>query len=110
MSLDIFWWIFLCLLVLLHFGSTRFSHKKRINLRAYIVHLMLDDEIRERHKRTFEDWISKTRASDAKGLSYQAQNIIEIMADKLDQDYSVLSASEIMWRVKNVQEQEDRDA
>jgi hypothetical protein len=47
----------------------KLSQGKRLNLRNYIVYLLLDDSIRADHKAKFEQWIQQSNAKNAMDLS-----------------------------------------
>lgn len=90
-------WVLFGLLVLWYFAGQRFSHRKRLHLRNYIVYLLLDDSIRNDHKAKFGQWIQQSDARDAMHLSLQAGNVVENMADSLAAGGSTLGAHAILW-------------
>ena len=76
-------WILFALLLVWSIMSLRFSHRKRLNLNSYVAYLLLSDQIREKHKHAFVEWIRGSRAQDAMSLWLQADSVTEGMADQL---------------------------
>jgi hypothetical protein len=68
-------WILFVLASFWYLRSVWFSHSKRLHLRSYIIYLLLSDEIRNRHKQDFEQWIRQVDAKDASQLGHGAQNV-----------------------------------
>lgn len=95
-------WICAGVLLVWFLASYRFSHKKRLNLNYYIVYLLLNDDIRESHKRKLEQWIHNSDAKDALSLALQAYSAVEQMADALSTSSpsSAVGAVGILWQVK----------
>jgi len=93
-------WVVLGLLPLWFFSSMRFSHTKRLNVRTYVIYLLLSDEIREDHKRKLHQWIRGAEMKDPHSLNYAAQNVVEVMADGLAEAGSLLAAGAMVWKVK----------
>jgi hypothetical protein len=78
--------------------SQKFAHRKRLNLRSYIVFLLMDHEIWNEHSSKFKDWIKNSKATTAQELSLRAHNIIENMADDFaEKGFSVLTAHALLW-------------
>lgn len=94
--MQILGWILFAILLTWYFYSMRYNHLKRIHLDSYIVYLLLDDEIRENHKKKFGDWIRESDATNAMDLSLRAQKIIEDMSDNLSET-STLGAHAMLW-------------
>src|SRR2546430_17672709 len=91
-------WVLFILLLIWFFASYTTSHRIRLNLRNYIVYLLLQDPIREYHKAKFEQWIQQSHAKDAMELSSAAHNVIEIMAGSLaTKGGSTLAAHAMLW-------------
>jgi len=85
------------------FYSWRYSHQIRVNLRSYIIYLLLDDTIRNNHRRKFQDWINETDVGDALELSTKAIDVLENMADKLanaEESSSILASHAMLWNYK----------
>lgn len=77
-----------------------FGYGKRINLESYIIHLLLDDTIREEHKRNFQEWIRETEAEDAVELGLRAHYAIQGIAERLAKSGSLLTADALIWDCK----------
>jgi hypothetical protein len=90
-------WILFALLLLWYVAGQRFSHRKRLHLRNYVLYLLLDDSIRMDHKAKFQQRIQQSNARDAMQLSSQAGNVIENMADSLGAGGSTLGAHAMLW-------------
>ncbi len=90
-------WGLFALLLFFYIGSQRLSQRKRLNLRNYIVYLLLDDSIRNDHKTKFGQWVQQSNARDAMDLSTQASNVVENMADSLAAGGSTLAAHAMLW-------------
>ena len=95
-------WIGIIVLVIIwHFVSIKDSRSKRLNLKHYIIMLLLEDSVREDHKRKLENWvIQQESAGTWSELLRSSQFTIEIMADGLAQHGSLLSAGKLLWDVK----------
>ncbi len=50
-------WMLFVLMIVWHVASQNVSHRKRLHLRAYAVLLLLNDTIRDGHKKKLTDWI-----------------------------------------------------
>ena len=86
-------WIFFAIIMLWHFYSLSHNHKKRNHLGCYIIYLLLNDEIREDHKKKFGDWIKGSDIPHATKLTFNALFTIEKMADTSN----LLDASGMVW-------------
>ena len=93
-------WVLFGLLLIWFFRNMRFSHMKRLNVRNYVIYLLLSDDIREDHKRKLHQWIRGAEMKDSHSLNYAAQNVVEVMADGLAEAGSLLAASAMVWKVK----------
>jgi hypothetical protein len=89
-------WIFAVAIVLWFVAAQRFSHRRRLHLRNYVVYLLLNDTIRNDHREKFEEWIRTSGARDAMQLGVRACNTIESMAESLDK-HTVLGAHSTLW-------------
>jgi hypothetical protein len=76
-------WVLFVLAVVWGMKSLSFSHRKRLHLDYYIAYLLLDDGIREKHKRDFQGWIRSVEAPNASVLAMGAWSAIDRMADQL---------------------------
>lgn len=81
------------------FALYRLSMKKRLNLAAYSVYLLLDDVIREGHQIKFFEFI-RQQNGDAISVSRSAMRAIEQIADELGSKGSLLDAHAMIWKVK----------
>lgn len=100
-------WVLFILTLLWAVAQLRLNHRKRLNLRAYIIYLLLADEIRARHKEDFQKLIRESRAADAMALGNQVHGAIENLADGLAQGKpgeagtsSLLGTHALLWDVK----------
>ena len=57
-------WMLFVLMIVWHVASQYFSHRKRLHLRAYAVLLLLNDTIRDGHKKKLTDLDSGVRCAD----------------------------------------------
>lgn len=89
-------WIIAIMVVLWFVAAQRLSHRKRLHLRNYVIHLLLNDSIRDDHKGKFEEWIRHSDARDAMQLGVRACNTIENMADSLGRQ-APLGAHSMLW-------------
>jgi hypothetical protein len=103
-------WALFGILLFFYLGGQRLSQRKRLNLRNYIVYLLLDDSIRSDHKAKFGLWIQQSNAHDAMQLSSQASNVIENMADSLGAGGSTLTAHSMLWNSEAAAELRKRRA
>lgn len=80
-----------------------FGYKKRLNLESYIIYLLMNDEIRDDHRKKFLEWLeqAKPKAKDASDLSLTAHNVVAIMAEHLASGGSMLAAHSIVWNYQN---------
>lgn len=83
-------------------GICKLQSIQLVNLTAYVVYLLLSDEIREDHKTKFLDYIEQTRpqANDASELSSLAFNAIENISQQLASSGSTLNAHAMIWNAK----------
>ena len=63
------------LMIVWHVASQNFSHRKRLHLRAYAVLLLLNDTIRDGHKKKLTDWIRESDARSALNLHERADDV-----------------------------------
>lgn len=96
-------WILFVLAVAWHIFSMKYQHMKRLNLNHYIVYLLLNDEIRTKHKNEFGKWIQQSNAKDAMELSLAAGWTTENMADQLSST-SALGAHAMLWNSEYAKE------
>jgi hypothetical protein len=94
--MQILGWILFAILLTWYFYSMKYNHLKRIHLENYIVYLLLNDEIRENHKKKFGDWIRESDARNAMDLSLRTQKTIENMSDNFSET-STLGAHAMLW-------------
>ena len=91
-------WGLLLLALLWHHQGMKLSHRKRLNLRNYVIYLLVDDSIRKDHKTKFESWIRESLAKDALELSSGADSTVENMADILaSEGDSTIGAHALLW-------------
>ena len=100
-------WILFVLLLIWFVGGMRISHNKRLHLNYYIVYLLLNDAIREKHKQNFVQYIQDSDAKDAMSLSLMAYKATEDLADRLttgdpnnSSSSSALGAMAMIWECK----------
>ena len=100
-------WILFVLTLIWFVFSYRLSHKKRLRLNYYVVYLLLNDAIREKHKMDFEGWLQNAQAGDASSLTLKALTALEDMANRLavgdpanPASSSVLGAHAMIWNFK----------
>lgn len=77
----------------------RFSLRIRVNQNAYIVYLLLNDEIREGQKKEFRAYLAeaKPRTTDARDLTTLALEAIGETVNQLAQTGSPLKAHAMIW-------------
>ena len=98
-------WILFVLAVFWGGKSLSFSHRKRLHLDYYVAYLLLNDDIRERHKKDFQQWIRSAEAPNASTLAAGAWSAIDRMADQLAEapaGASVMGATGMIWQEKQV--------
>ena len=85
-------------MIMWYVASQKFSHRKRLHLRAYAILLLLNDTIRDDHKKKLTDWIRESDARTALNLHERADEVIEMMADHLAvSGNSLLAALSSLW-------------
>lgn len=93
------YWLFGLLLVW-YIVAQRYSHTKRLNLRSYVLFLLMEDVILENHKAKLKEWIRGSNARTSSELGERAQGVIEKMADTLaasNKEPSLLAAMSMLW-------------
>lgn len=100
-------WTLFGLALLWHFASQRLNHRRRIHLEAYVLYLLLADDIRARHKDDFLRWLREVQAPNALALSHQAHAAVDRMAEGLAQGTpgqpatsSILGTHALLWNLK----------
>jgi len=91
--------VILGLLVLYLWGLVRLSHKKRLNQNAYIVYLLMNDEIRNTQRAKLLTYLHETKPQVARAdqLTKLTLDAIEGVADQLAQRGSLLNAHAMLW-------------
>ena len=76
---DISMWltILLLLVVLVIWWQYRFSHRKRINLQAYAIYLLLSDQIRDDHQLKFFDYLANLDTDYPLKAAYLATDLLD---------------------------------
>lgn len=91
-------WILFILMCVWHVASLKGSHKKRLHLRSYVVLLLLNDTIRDSHKKKLADWIRESDARSGVELHKRTDDVIENMADQFAvSGNSLLAALSALW-------------
>ena len=102
-------WMLFVLMIVWHVASQNFSHRKRLHLRTYAVLLLLNDTIRDGHKKKLTDWIRESDARTALNLHERADDVIEKMADHLAvSGNSLLAALSSLWNSEAASELRSR--
>jgi hypothetical protein len=81
------------------FGKSSRDAQVIVNLQAYVVYLLLNDQIREDHKEKFLAYLSETKPNvkNAEQLTLQAVEAIVNIAQELGTKGSSLSAHAMIW-------------
>ena len=96
-------------MIMWYVASQKFSHRKRLHLRAYAILLLLNDTIRDDHKKKLTDWIRESDARTALNLHERADEVIEMMADHLAvSGNSLLAALSSLWNSEAASELRSR--
>lgn len=84
------------------FGRSK-DTKTIFNLEAYIVYLLLNDDIREDHRQKFLGYLAENKplVKDAQDLSSRAFEAIQNISDELGEKGSLLSAHSMIWNFDN---------
>ena len=86
---------FICLVRLYQHGA-----KERNHLGVYVGMLLLSDEVREAHKKHFEDWIQKSTETDAATFSTRALLALQQSANRFATGEVLLAFHATVWNRK----------
>ncbi|UCG89139.1 MAG: hypothetical protein JSW71_11615 [Gemmatimonadota bacterium] len=92
--------ILLLLVVLVIWWQYRFSHRKRINLQAYAIYLLLSDQIRDDHQLKFFDYLVNLDTDYPLKAAYLATGAVERMSSELAEKGSLISAAAMIQQVR----------
>lgn len=97
-----FGWILFIIASIFYVASMTYSQRKRVRLQAYTLYILLNDEIRNDHKKGLQYFINTSKSTDSSLLYNEASFTIDKMANDLsDKVGLLLVVSKIMWDFKN---------
>ncbi|MDO8476649.1 MAG: hypothetical protein Q7W02_10765 [Candidatus Rokubacteria bacterium] len=101
-------WALFGVALIWYWMSKNYGARQSNHLSFYIVYLLLDDDIREKQKKRFREWIRSEKAPGAMALSMRAIAAIQRSADvfavgdpQQGVGGSALQSHHMIWRVKN---------